>query len=57
MIPKLTKASLEAIIDTVEERFPNRLPKTNTTTDHIHILIGQQQVVAFLKELMEARYD
>lgn len=57
MIPKLTKASLEAIIDTVEERFPNRLPKTNTTTDQIHMLIGQQQVIAFLRELMEARYD
>lgn len=57
MLPKVTKASVEAILEALEERFPDRLPKGATQQDTIHILIGQQQVIRYLREVMEAQYD
>ena len=57
MLPKVTKASLESIIDSLEDRFPNKLPNIKTAQEDIHILIGQQQVIRYLKELMEAQYE
>lgn len=56
MIPNITKESLENVVETLEDRFPNSLPKTRTDVEHIHILIGQQQVIRHLKELLEAKY-
>lgn len=54
MIPKIPKASLEALIDTLTERFPDRLPSNIPPTEHIYMLIGQQQVIRYLRELNEA---
>jgi hypothetical protein len=56
MLPKVTKESLENIIDSLEDRFPNSIPKSKTTQEDIHILIGQQSVIRYLKEFLEAQY-
>ena len=57
MIPKLTKASLEAVIDTLEDRFPDKLPHKAVTMEHMYMLLGQQSVIRYLKELLVFSYE
>ena len=54
MVTKIPKASLEAIIEILEERFPDQLPSNIPPTEHLYMLIGQQQVVRYLKQVNEA---
>ncbi len=56
MLPKISKESLGSIINTLEERFPDQLPHTQITTEHMYMLIGQQQVIRHLREIMEAHH-
>jgi len=53
MLPKINKESLNSVIDALEERFPDQLPHTSITTEHMYMLIGQQQVIRHLREIME----
>ena len=57
MIPKITKETLESIIDTLEDRFPNKLPDKQVDMGYVHMLIGQQKVIQYLKDLVESKYE
>lgn len=51
---KLTPAMLEAVIEALQQKFPDELPYRPTTIEQIHMLIGQKQVVKYLKELRDS---
>jgi hypothetical protein len=51
---KITPAALDAVIEKLEVKFPNEIPVKATTTDVIHMMIGNQQVLKYLKELRES---
>jgi hypothetical protein len=52
---KITMEALIEVIQGLQEKFPNELPKKATTIDNIHIAIGQQQVIAYLESIAERR--
>lgn len=56
MQPKITRESLEYVITLLEERFVDKLPKSSVQSDQIHMMIGQQQVIRYLREVMETKY-
>jgi hypothetical protein len=56
MLPKITKESLDSIITSLEDRFPDKLPHNHTTTEQMYMLIGQQQVIRHLREIMEVQH-
>lgn len=49
----ITIDSLHQVIEELEEAFPDQLPKTNVTDSQIHRLIGQQDVIRYLKQHLE----
>lgn len=57
MLPKISKDSLTAIIDTLEDRFPDKLPHKAVTMEHMYMLLGQQAVIRHLKEILEVNYE
>ena len=42
---------IKDIIDRLELRFPDKLPKKEVPMFHLGTLVGHQQVIEFLKEL------
>lgn len=56
MLPNITKESLGSIITSLEDRFPDKLPHNHTTTEQMYMLIGQQQVIRHLREIMEVQH-
>lgn len=57
MLPKISKDSLTSIIDTLEDRFPDKLPHKAVTMEHMYMLLGQQAVIRHLKEILEVSYE
>ena len=57
MLPKISKESLTVIIETLEDRFPDKLPHTAITIEHMYMLLGQQAVIRHLKEILEVSYE
>lgn len=57
MLPKISKESLTVIIDTLEDRFPDKLPHKAVTMEHMYMLLGQQAVIRHLKEILEVAYE
>lgn len=53
----ITITALEAVIEGLKEKFPDRLPKNITTTEEIHIRIGQQQVIRYLLEVWDKKNE
>ena len=54
----ISKDTLKDIIEILLEKFPNRIPKKEISTEQMHILIGNQQVIDYLianVELLEKR--
>ena len=45
---------MEQVIESLRERFPNRLPLKYTDSNTINQMIGNQQVVSFLIGELEA---
>lgn len=46
-------STLKELISILEDKYPNRLPKSTKAIEDINILIGNQQVITFLKEILE----
>ena len=57
MLPKISKESLTVIIETLEDRFPDKLPHKSITMEHMYMLLGQQAVIRHLKEILEVGYE
>ncbi len=57
MLPKISKDSLTATINTLEDRFPDKLPHKAVTMEHMYMLLGQQSVIRYLKEILEVSYE
>lgn len=57
MLPKISKDSLTATINTLEDRFPDRLPHKVVTMEQMYMLLGQQSVIRYLKEILEVSYE
>ena len=57
MLPKISKESLTVIIETLEDRFPDKLPHKAITMEHMYMLLGQQAVIRHLKEILEVAYE
>mgnify|MGYP003394169719 CR=1 FL=1 len=41
----------EAVLAELASKFPNRLPALHTSGEDLHVLIGQQQVIAYLQRM------
>jgi hypothetical protein len=52
---KINQRDLDALIDILQVKFPNVLPPTSTSLENIHMKIGQQQVIKYLKEIAETQ--
>lgn len=52
---KITPNALAEIIEALEVKFPDKLPTTPTTMEGIHVKIGNQQVIKYLKEIAETQ--
>lgn len=51
---KITPASLDAVLEVLEVKFPDKLPNKVIPEHEIYMLVGNQQVVKYLKELRES---
>ena len=40
------------LLQKIQERFPNQLPKTEVSTYELGTLVGQQEVIEFIKSLL-----
>ena len=52
---KITPAALDAIIEALEVKYPNELPKKVIPEHEIYLRIGNQQVVQYLREMRETQ--
>jgi hypothetical protein len=50
---KINPDSVRQTINYLETKFPNRLPRTITSIEKLHVLIGEQNVIQTLEELLE----
>jgi hypothetical protein len=52
---KLTKTtSLETVIEVLLEKYPNQLPTIPLEKEELGILIGRQQVIKYLSDILES---
>jgi len=52
---KLTKTtSIDLVIEVLLEKYPNRLPTIPIEKEELGILIGRQQVIKYLSDILEA---
>ena len=49
----ISQQSLQNILETLMQKFPNKLPIDKIATDELHIKIGQQQVIRYLESVYE----
>lgn len=50
---KVSVKALQQIIKMVEEKFPDKLPKKWCEPSELCVLVGQQNVVRYLYEILE----
>jgi len=50
----LTKTSLTQVLNLLEEKYPNQLPKKTISLEDLGRLIGQQDVIHYLEQHLEA---
>lgn len=51
---KITPAALDAVIEALSVKFPDKLPNKVIPEHQIYMLLGNQEVVRYLKELRES---
>lgn len=52
---KLTKTtSLDTVIEVLLEKYPNQLPTKPIEKEELGILIGRQQVIKYLSDILES---
>ena len=51
--PSINPTSLRQVIEYLEARYPNKLPRTPMGLDSLHIKIGEQHPIETLRELLE----
>lgn len=52
---KLNTQLLEQVITLLIEKYPNRLPHDNISLENLNRLVGQQDVIIHLTQLLESQ--
>lgn len=52
-LPSINPTMLQEVIEYLEARYPNKLPRTPMSIDQLHMKIGEQHVIETLHELRE----